>query len=70
MRGPLTILVATSGDTGGAVAAAFHSRPGMRVVVLFPDGQVSPRQQHQLTCWGGNVISLAVRAPLMIARRW
>jgi threonine synthase len=60
-RGPLTILVATSGDTGGAVAAAFHNRPGIRVVVLFPDGQVSPRQQHQLTCWGGNVISLAVK---------
>jgi threonine synthase len=59
-RGPLTIVVATSGDTGGAVAAAFHQRPGFRVVVLFPDGQVSPRQQHQLTCWGGNVISLAV----------
>jgi threonine synthase len=58
---PVTILVATSGDTGGAVAAAFHKRPGLRVVVLFPDGRVSPRQQHQLTCWGDNVISLAVR---------
>jgi threonine synthase len=60
-RAPVTILVATSGDTGGAVAAAFHHRPGIRVVVLFPAGRVSPRQQHQLTCWGGNVISLAVR---------
>ncbi len=39
---PLTILVATSGDTGGAVAAAFHQRPGIRVVVLFPKGLVSP----------------------------
>ncbi len=58
---PVTILVATSGDTGGAVAAAFHKRPGLRVVVLFPDGRVSPRQQHQLTCWGDNVISLSVR---------
>ena len=58
---PVTILVATSGDTGGAVAAAFHRRPGLRVVVLFPDGRVSPRQQHQLTCWGDNVTSLAVR---------
>ena len=38
---PLTILVATSGDTGGAVAAAFDRRPGMRVVVLFPEA-VSP----------------------------
>ncbi|NND35871.1 MAG: threonine synthase [Gammaproteobacteria bacterium] len=58
---PVTIVVATSGDTGGAVAAAFHRKHGTRVVVLFPDGRVSPRQQHQLTCWGDNVISLAVR---------
>lgn len=58
---PLRILVATSGDTGGAVAAAFHRRPGMEVVVLFPKGLVSPTQQQQLTCWGGNVRSLAVR---------
>jgi threonine synthase len=52
---PLTILVATSGDTGGAVAAAFHQRRGIRVGVLFPKGQVSARQQHQLTCWGDNI---------------
>ena len=58
---PLKILVATSGDTGGAVAAAFHRRPGMEVVVLFPKGQVSPTQQQQLCCWGDNVLSLAVR---------
>jgi threonine synthase len=57
---PLTILVATSGDTGGAVAAAFHGRRGIRVGVLFPKGQVSPRQQHQLTCWGGNVRAFEV----------
>ncbi len=57
---PLTILVATSGDTGGAVAAAFNERPGMRVVVLFPDGRVSARQAHQLTCWSDNVLSLTV----------
>jgi len=56
----LTILVATSGDTGGAVAAAFHNRPGVEVVVLFPRGLVSPRQEMQLTCWGGNVRSLSV----------
>lgn len=59
-RPPVTILVATSGDTGGAVAAAFHRQPGLRVVVLFPYGRVSPRQHHQLTCWGENVVSLAV----------
>ena len=58
---PLTILVATSGDTGGAVAAAFNERAGMRVAVLYPDGRVSDRQAHQLTCWGDNVLSLAVR---------
>jgi threonine synthase len=58
---PLKILVATSGDTGGAVAAAFHRRPGIEVVVLFPKGLVSPTQQQQLTCWGDNVQSLAVR---------
>jgi len=60
---PVTVLVATSGDTGGAVAAAYYRRPGTRVVVLFPEGRVSPRQQHQLTCWGDNVLSLAVRGP-------
>jgi len=58
---PLTILVATSGDTGGAVAAAFNGRPGTRVVVLFPEGRVSERQRKQLTCWGDNVLSLAVQ---------
>ena len=59
-KNPLTILVATSGDTGGAVAAAFDGRPGMRVVVLYPNGRVSARQAHQLTCWGDNVLSLSV----------
>lgn len=58
---PLTILVATSGDTGGAVAAAFDQRPGMRVVVLFPEGRVSERQERQLCCWGDNVLSLKVQ---------
>ena len=57
---PLTILVATSGDTGGAVAAAFHGRANTRVVVLFPKGLVSGRQEKQLCCWGDNVLSLRV----------
>lgn len=57
---PLTILVATSGDTGGAVAAAFHRRPWVRVVILYPAGRVSPRQEQQLTCWGDNVLSLRI----------
>jgi threonine synthase len=55
-----TILVATSGDTGGAVAAAFHGRPWVDVVVLYPRGLVSSRQEQQLACWGGNVRTLAV----------
>jgi threonine synthase len=59
---PLTILVATSGDTGGAVAAAFYRRPGVKVGVLFPKGLVSPTQERQLTCWGDNVQSFAVRS--------
>lgn len=58
---PLTILVATSGDTGAAVAAAFDQRPGMRVAVLFPDGRVSERQEQQLCCWSDNVLSMKVR---------
>ncbi len=58
---PLTVLVATSGDTGGAVAAAFDEGQGIRVVVLFPDGRVSERQAQQLTCWSDNVLSLAVQ---------
>jgi threonine synthase len=57
---PLNILVATSGDTGGAVAAAFHRRPGIVVSVLFPKGLVSPTQERQLTCWGDNVLSYRV----------
>jgi threonine synthase len=56
----LTVLVATSGDTGAAVAAAFHRRPGFRVVILYPDGRVSPRQAHQLGCFGDNVVALRV----------
>lgn len=56
----LTILVATSGDTGGAVAAAFHGLPGIEVVILYPEGMVSPRQERQLTGWGGNVRAFAV----------
>lgn len=57
---PLTILVATSGDTGAAVAAAFHGLPEFRVVILYPEGRVSPRQAHQLGCFGGNVAALRV----------
>jgi threonine synthase len=61
LPGHRTILVATSGDTGGAVAAAFHGNTDVDVIILFPKGRVSPRQQAQLTCWGGNVRAFAVR---------
>ena len=50
---PLTVLVATSGDTGGAVAHAFHGVPFTRVVVLYPDGRISPTQEAQLTMFNG-----------------
>jgi threonine synthase len=56
----LTILVATSGDTGSAVAHAFFGVPGTRVVVLYPDGQVSAVQEAQFTTLGGNVTAVAV----------
>lgn len=57
---PLTVLVATSGDTGGAVAQAFFGVPRTRVVVLYPDGQVSAVQEAQFTTLGGNVTAVAV----------
>ena len=59
----LTVLVATSGDTGGAVAHAYHNVPHTKVVVLYPDGRVSPTQEAQLTMFNGedtNVRAYAV----------
>lgn len=56
-----TVLVATSGDTGAAVAAAFHRRTGFRVVVLYPEGRVSARQAHQLGAFGDNVATYRVQ---------
>lgn len=56
----LTVLVATSGDTGSAVAAGFHNVPGINVVVLYPTGKVSPLQEAQMTTLGGNVRAVAV----------
>jgi threonine synthase len=57
----LTVLVATSGDTGSAVAQAFAGLPGTRVIVLFPEGQVSAVQEAQFTTLGGNVKAVAVQ---------
>jgi threonine synthase len=58
---PLTVLTATSGDTGGAVAHAFLGLDGIRVVVLFPDGKVTPRQELQFSTLGENVRAVAVQ---------
>ena len=57
---PLTILAATSGDTGSAVAQAFLGVPGIRTVILFPKGKVTPLQERQFTTLGGNVRVLDV----------
>ena len=54
------ILTATSGDTGSAVASAFHGRAGIQVVILYPSGRVSPLQEKQLTTLGGNVAALEI----------
>ncbi len=56
----LVILVATSGDTGGAVAAGFYQTPGIRVVILYPSGKVSMLQEKQLTTLGHNVSALEI----------
>ena len=56
-----TILVATSGDTGGAVASAFYKKPNFDVNIFFPHQGVSERQEKQLTCWGDNIHSYAVK---------
>jgi threonine synthase len=58
---PLTVLVATSGDTGSAVAHAFLGIADTRVVVLYPEGQVSDVQEAQFTTLGGNVTAVADR---------
>ncbi len=56
-----TILVATSGDTGSAVASAFYHSHQHRVIILYPKGQISPVQEQQLTCWDDNILAFAVR---------
>ncbi|MCX8109370.1 MAG: threonine synthase [Verrucomicrobiae bacterium] len=56
----LTILTATSGDTGSAVASAFSGVEGIRVVVLFPEAEVTDLQRKQMTTLGGNIRTIAV----------
>lgn len=57
---PATILVATSGDTGGAVAGGFYGVEGINVVILYPSGKISAIQEKQLTTWGKNIHALEV----------
>ncbi len=61
VKEPQTVMVATSGDTGSAVAGAFFRKASIEVVILFPKGRVSEVQQKQLTCWGENVKAFSVR---------
>ena len=56
----ITVLVATSGDTGGAVADGFYNVPGIRVVILYPKDKVSKIQKQQMTSLGKNIITLEV----------
>ncbi|PSL46155.1 threonine synthase [Chitinophaga niastensis] len=58
---PVTVLVATSGDTGGAVASGFYNVPGVQVVILYPSKKVSTLQEKQLTTLGGNICALEVQ---------
>lgn len=56
----ITVLVATSGDTGGAVAAGFAGVENVKVIILYPSGKVSDVQELQLTTWGGNITAIEV----------
>jgi len=56
----VTVLVATSGDTGGAVAHGFYDVPGVDVIILYPSGKVSPVQEKQLTTLGKNIRALEI----------
>lgn len=59
-EGDLTVLTATSGDTGSAVAAGFYGVTGVRVAVLYPQGKVSDLQESQMTTLGGNILPVCV----------
>lgn len=59
---PVTILTATSGDTGAAVAHAFHGIDNIKVVILFPKGKISPLQEKLFTTLGGNIHTVAIES--------
>jgi threonine synthase len=65
----ITVLVATSGDTGGAVADGFYGVEGVDVVILYPSGKVSPVQEKQLTTYGGNIHTLEVQGDFDACQR-
>ncbi len=54
------VLVATSGDTGGAIAQALHGKNPIEGIILFPKDKITASQQAQITCWGDNIRALAV----------
>ena len=60
--GPMTILTATSGDTGAAVAHAYFNQPGINVVILYPEGKISPLQEKLFCTLGGNIRTVAVES--------
>ncbi len=59
---PTTILTATSGDTGAAVAHAFHGKPGVEAVILYPKGRITPLQEKLFCTLGGNIRTVAIEA--------
>lgn len=66
---PLTVLAATSGDTGGAVGCAAEGRASVSAVILFPEGRVSEFQERQLTCWKAPVHALEVEGDFDACQR-
>jgi threonine synthase len=61
-QGPMTILTATSGDTGAAVAHAYYQQAGIEVVILYPKGRISPLQEKLFCTLGENIRTVAVEA--------
>ncbi len=68
-KNKITVLVATSGDTGGAVADGFYGVEGVDVVILYPSGKVSPVQEKQLTTYGNNIHALEVNGDFDACQR-
>jgi threonine synthase len=64
------VIVATSGDTGGAVAASFHCVENVEVIILYPKGRVSRIQERQLTTLGGNVTAVAVEGTFDVCQAY